>query len=320
MSSSRPSRWFGKAWRGPAGLTFRVCLRTSGAPTAIALLIALVASALAEPDMLDGSPAAASTPWLTLPLLAVAVACCLGAAHLWPTFALRQPGADTMRRLERSPLGGRGAVIAGALGAQLALSMPLALALSLWFGAPSHARRHFEVTGPEHAILEGKGTSVTFELQNDATIDAIWMRPRASLPTGEGATEVAITSAGKRLASTPIAFSESGSLVRVAIQAQSLSQFTLTQTAGSVPLYFAPNTVTAIGATDLPTWANSLLLALVATWTSAITLAIAALVGIGTGWATLATAICCAQFLQWIGNMGPIADALLRVMRGQWLL
>ncbi|MGK0433296.1 MAG: hypothetical protein ACJA0V_002443, partial [Planctomycetota bacterium] len=40
---------------------------------------------------------------------------------------------------------------------------------------------------------------------------------------------------------------------------------------------------------------------------------------LGTGWATLATAICCVQFVQWIGNTGPIAAALLAVMRGQWL-
>jgi hypothetical protein len=306
-------------WRGPAGLTFRLCLRTSAAPTAIALLVAVVANASSKPDFVDGSPASVSTPWLTLPLLVVAIACCLCAAHTWPTFALRQPGADTIRRLERSPLGGRGAVIIGALLAQLVLSMPVALGLSAWFDAPSHARRHYEVVAPEQPVLQGEGSSVTFELPAGPTVDAIWMRPRASLPTGDGATEVTISAGGKRLASTPIAFSESGALMRVAIEPQLLSQFTLTQTAGSVPLYFAPNTVTAVGAADLPTWANSLLLALIATWTSAITLAIAALIGLGTGWATLATAICCVQFVQWIGNTGPIAAALLAVMRGQWL-
>jgi hypothetical protein len=315
VSMSWPS-----VWRGPAGLTFRLCLRTSAAPTTIALFIALIANVASEPDLINGSPAAAATPWLTLPLLVVAVACCLCAAHAWPTFALRQPGADTVRRLERSPFGGRGAVIAGALLAQLALSVPLAIGLSAWLDAPNHARRHYEVVAPEQPVLQGKGTNVTFRIEGKPTVDAIWMRPRASLPTGDGATEVTITADGERLASTPIAFSESGALMRVAIQPQPLSQFTLTQTAGSVPLYFAPNTVTAVGAADLPTWANSLLLALIATWTSAITLTIAALIGLGTGWATLATAICCLQFVQWIGNTGPIANALLAVMRGQWLL
>jgi hypothetical protein len=48
-------------------------------------------------------------------------------------------------------------------------------------------------------------------------------------------------------------------------------------------------------------------------------LLIAAIVGTGTGWATLATTICCAQFVQWIGGTGPIDDALLQLMRGQWL-
>ena len=306
-------------WRGPAGLTFRQCLRTAAAPAGIAVLVALVANAFDEQTVVDGSPAAASTPWLTLPLLAVAVACCLAAAHTWPTFAMRQPGADTVRRLERSPLGGRGAVIAGALLAQLALSMPLALGLSAWFDAPSQARRHYEVTSPEHPLLEGKGAHITFEVPGSPTVDAIWFRPRASLPTGDGATEVTITSGNERLATTPVSFMESGALMRVAIKPQVLTRFTITQTAGSVPLYFGPQTIEAVGAQDLPTWANSLLLALVATWTSLLTLAVAALIGLGTGWATLATAISCMQFVQWIGDTGPIGDALLAVMRGQWL-
>ena len=315
MSLSWPS-----IWRGPAGLTFRLCLRTSLAPASLALLIALIANFTSEPDLIDGSPAAAATPWLTLPLLVIAVSCCLCAAHTWPVFALRQPGAETLRRIEHSPLGGRGAVITGALLAQLALTAPLAIGLSALLDAPNNARRHHVVAAAENPVLKGEGTSVTFHIKGSPTIDAIWMRPRASLPTGDGATEVTITANGKRLASTPIAFSESGALMRVAIQQQPLPQFTLTQTAGSVPLYFAPKTVTAVGSATLPTWANSLLLALIATSTSAITLALAALIGLGSGWATLATAICCLQFVQWIGNTGPIADALLSVMRGQWLL
>lgn len=307
-------------WRGPAGTTFRLCLRTSIPVAAAALVVALVADAATQADVQGNRPAAAATPWLTLPLLTIAVVCCLCAAHFWPTFAQRQPGADTVRRLARSPFGGRGAVIAGALLAQLALTVPLAIALSAWFDAPSHARRHHDVVGPEFPLLEGKGATVDFEVPGNPTVDAIWLRPRASLPTGPGATEITITSGGRRLATTPIAFSESGALMRVAIEPQALAAFTVTQTAGAVPLYFGKDTVEVVGADDLPTWCNSVLLAFVATWTSLITLALAALIGLGTGWSTLATAICCAHFVQWIGNAGPIADAMLSVLRGQWLL
>ncbi len=310
------SRW----WRGPAGLSFRQCSRTSVGPAAIALIIAIIANATAQPELVEGSPAAAASPWLTLPLLAIAITSCLTAARTWPTFALRQPGADTVRRLERGPLGGRGAVIFGALGSQLFLSVPTILLMSMWLGAPEYARHHFQAIGPAEPILEGIGGSVTFELPNAPKIQSIWLRPRAALPIAPGATELKITTSDKQIANTPIAISESGALLRVQIAEQRLSRFTLTQTAGGVPLYFAENTVIAVGPANLPTWCNALFAALIAALTSAITLTIAALVGLGAGWATLATTICCAQFVQWIGGSGPIDEALIYLMRGQWLL
>ena len=315
MSKLR-SRW----WRGPAGLSFRQCARTSVGPAAVALAIAIIANANAQPELVGNSPAAAASPWLTLPLFVIAISSCLTAARIWPTFALRQPGADTVRRLERGLLGGRGAVICGALGSQLCLSVPTILLLSMWLGAPEYARHHYQTVGPAEPILAGIGGSVTFTLPNGPKIQSIWLRPRAALPVAPGATELKITTNDEQIATTPIAISESGALLRVQIAEQRLSRFTLTQTAGGIPLYFAENTVIAVGPADLPTWCNALFVAVIAALTSAITLTIAAVVGLGAGWATLATTICCAQFVQWIGGSGPIGDALISLMRGQWLL
>lgn len=308
-----------RIWRGPAGLGFRHCLRTSLAPTVVALITALAAHAFTSPELVEGTAAAAATPWLTLPLLVVAVTCCLAAAHLWPLFAQRQPGADSVRRLQRSVFGGRLAVVTGALFAQLLLSLPLAVGLSAWLDAPASASRHYTATGTEKPIYL-VGESVRFSLAGSPEVTSLLLRPRAYLPTGEGATQIAVTCKGKPLTTTPVAFAESGALLRVAIPTQALDQIELTKTAGNVPLSFIAGSVVAVGPSNLPTWGNGILAALVAVSTSAITLLLAALLGLGAGWATLATAICCAQFVQWIGGTGPVDDALLQLMRGQWLL
>lgn len=306
-------------WRGPTGLSFRQCLRVSAAPTGIAVLLAVIAHAASTPELVDGYAAAAATPWLTLPLFVVAVTCCLAAAHTWPLFAQRQPGADSIRRIERSLFQGRLAIIAGALAAQCLLSMPLAMAMSAWLDAPGTARRHHVATTSAQPIMNRVGDSLTFALDDAPQVEALLLRPRAAMPTGDGATQVSITHKGKLLATTPVAFAESGALLRVEIQPQQLDQLELTKTAGHVPLLFHEASVIAVGPAEMPTWCNSLLAALIATWTSAITLLIAAIVGTGTGWATLATTIGCVQFVQWIGGIGPIDDALLQLMRGQWL-
>ena len=67
------------------------------------------------------------------------------------------------------------------------------------------------------------------------------------------------------------------------------------------------------------TWQNACIAALLAGWTSLVTLVLAGLIGLGTGWATLATLIGTTQFVQWIGGVGPIDPALTWLLRGQWI-
>ena len=307
--------------RGPFGLTARLCLRVATIPTTLAAAVALLGEALDTPVVADAGPvAAAATPWLTLPLFVAAITCCLCAAQNWPTFALRRDGADTVRRIERGPLGGRGAVVLGAATAQLALSLPLAVLLAACFDAPAYARRHREASGPAAPILDRTGASLTFSLAPAMRTEGIWLRPRASLPTGPGATALRLTSDGAPLTTAPIAFDESLELIQVAIAPRQLERFTLTQTAGSVPLLFGDGSVVAVGPADLPRWANASLLALLGAAASAGVLALAALLGRGAGWPTVASAIVALQFVLWIGGVGPIDDALLAVLRGRWLL
>ena len=305
-----------KCWRGPVGVSFRHCMRCTAVPTLAATVIALLMHQASRPRWLDADTAAAATPWLTLPLFATALACSLAAAWLWPVFALRRPGAELIRRLDRGPVGGRGAVIVGALLAQLVVSLPLLAWLPGAFGAPAYARRHHHPTGPRDPVLDQQGATLRYRLQSPATVTAIWLRPRAALPTGPDATAVALTCDGEPLATTPIAFAGTLELVRVAIPPRRLDHFELTRTDGDVPLLFADDSVVAVGPADVPTAWNGAFVAALACTTTAATLGLAALLGLGAGAATLATAIASAQFVQWVAGVGPIADALLALLRG----
>lgn len=309
------------AWRGPMGVTARQCLRVVTAPTLVATAVALGAHAWKPPELVAGATAtAAATPWLTLPLFVAAVGCGLVAAHVWPTFTLGRDGADSVRRIARGPTGGRGACILGAVAAQLLLSLPLALALTAWFGAPPTARVHRAAQAPETPILERTGASLTFSVDPPMQARAIWLRPRASLPTGPDATQLRLSCDGEPLADTPIAFDESLELIQVAIAPRPLGTFELTQTAGHVPLLFAKGSVIAVSADGQPLWANVGLLALLAAAVTGATLTLAALLGLTSGWPTVASAVVALQFVLWIGGIGPLGDAILAVLRGQWLL
>jgi hypothetical protein len=309
------------AWRGPFGVAFRQCLRTAGPPTAAAAAVAVVGHACDAPALAgDGAAAAAATPWLTLPLFVAAVGCCLVAARTWPTFARGRAGADAVRRIARGPGGGRCEVVAGAVAAQLALTLPLALALAAWLGAPADARRHVEAAGPAVPILDRPGASLRFELQPALRAQGVRLQPRASLPQGPDATTVLVTSEGAQLSDAPAAFEESQQLVRVPFPARELGVIELTKQAGHVPLLFGPGSVVAVGAAKLPRWGNAALLALYAATTSGAALLLAAGLGLAAGWSTVAATIFTAQFVQWIGGVGPIDEALQDVLRGRWLL
>ena len=309
------------SWRGPFGVTLRRCLASAGPLTAVAAVVAAVGGWLDAPTRAAAEgAAAAATPWLTLPLLVAACACCAVAAKTWPTFTLRRDGADAVRRIVRSPLGGRGRVALGAAAAQLLLTAPLLLALPAWLGVDSAAYVHRVTQPPEAPVLDRAGAQLTFAAAAPLRARAVWLRPRASLPTGTAPTRLGLTSAGRELTAAPIEFVESLELIRVPIEDQVLDTVELTQRSGDVPLLFATGSVVLVGADALPRWQNSLLLALLACTPTLTALAIGALLGRTAGWPTVATGIGATQFVQWIGGVGPLDDALLAFARAQWLL
>lgn len=310
-----------RCWRGPFGVTLRQCLREVTLPTFVAALVAVVWHWLDDPLLADDTDTAAATsPWLTLPLLVAAFGCSLVAARTWPTFSLRRDGADTVRRLSPGALVGRGAVTLGAVGAQLLLCAPLTIALAAWFQVPATARRHIDAQLPAAAVLDRSGATLRCTLPTPTRVHALWLRPRASLPTGPRLTKVTVSSDGATLGDAPAAFEQSLQLARLDAGDRELRTVTLTQLEGDVPLLFPPGSVVAVEAAQQPRWANAATLSIIAATTSVFALAIGALLGLSAGWPTVAGAVAVAQFVQWLGGVGPIETAILCLARGQRLL
>ena len=309
-----------RAWRGPFGVTMRQCLREASLPAVVATVAAALCHWLDAPILAEDTNSAAAAPWLTLPLFVAAASCCFVAARTWPTFSRRRAGADTVRRVARGPLGGRGAVALGAAAAQLLICLPIALALSAWVGVPPIAKRHHRAACAASTILDRAGASLRFNLSSPVHADAIRLRPRASLPLGPRPTRVKVTSEGDPLTAEPVEFEESLELIRLEIAARELTELTLTQVDGHIPLLFQPGSVVVVGTEDSPRWANAALLALFGCGTSILALTLGAFLGLGAGWPTVASSIGVAQFVQWISGVGPIDEAILALTRGQWLL
>jgi len=306
--------------RGPFGLTLRRCLGVAGPLTLAATVLAVIFERLTRAE-LDGDAAAAASTWLVLPLLVAAAACSLAAAHLWPTFSLRRDGADVVRRLERGPTGGRAHVILGALCAQLLLTAPVAPLLAWQFGAPPLAARVATPPPPDAPVLDRDGATLTFSLRKPLRAESVWLRPIAALPEGGMApSEVTLRGDGERLNTTPIAFSSTLELVRTRFAPRELRTITLTRTGGDVPLLFADGSVLVLGPPELPTWWNATLLTALAAAATLLALTLAALLGLGAGWPTVAAVLGTLHFVLWVGGVGPLDDAVLQVLRGRWLL
>lgn len=306
--------------RGTFGVTARHCLATNTLPTLAALLVALALHAATAPALDGDGAAAAASPWLVLPLLVAAAGCTLRAAALWPLFALQRDGRDQVRRLVPGLLGGRGAVIAGALAAQLALAAPLAPVLALLLGAPARAATHVELVPTDGIVLDAETPRLVCAVPAGTIATAIELRPLARLPAGAmRPTLVALAADGAPLGAAPVAFAETRELAVLRCPPQPIARLELVRVDGDVPLVFPDGAIVLVAAASRPTWLNALLAAVLTLLPSFVALAVAALLGLGARWPTVATAIGVALFAQWIGGQGPLADATLGLLRGRWL-
>ena len=297
------------------------CLRTATLPTLATALVALAGAHWSAPMVASKSAATgALSPWLALPIFVAATMCAVATATFWPLFSARRPGADWLIRLQRGPLQGCGAVISGALLAQLLLCSVLSTALAAALGSPAAARSHFVLQSPAEPLLTATTHRLQFHLGESAWCDELRLRPLASLPTGPmRASRVQAMVDGTPLATTASSFDQTGQLVRITFPARAIESVELVFEDGTVPLFFPTGSVELIGANDRSGIANGLFTALLAQLPLFLALALACLVGTTAALPTVLVALLGVLFVSTIGGLGPLAEALRLQLRGHWL-
>lgn len=307
--------------RGPFGLVLRRCLWLATLPTLLAALLAWSLAKRSDGDEIDA--AAAAEPWLALPLLCAAAICTLATAAFWPMFAHGRPGADVVRRLHPRRLQGCGRAIAAALVAQALLTATVLLPLLPAIGAPATASAQVTATADRDVLLPGDGSvgELAFTVPTGRTCRAVTIRPLAGAPAdGLVPTRLHLYGDEGVLSEHEIAVDDSLQVFQLRFPPRSLPHFRLVRRAGTVPLLFPPGSVTVQLDGVHPTWANALLLVLVLLLPSWLALGLGCLCGRVAALPTTATVVGALLFVATVGELGPAAPALRRVLRGEWLL
>jgi len=307
--------------RGPFGLVLRRCLWLATLPTLLATLLAWWLAPHSEGEMLDA--AAAAEPWLAVPLLCAAAICTLATAAFWPMFAQGRPGADMVRRLHPRRLQGGGRAIAAALVAQALLTTTVLLPLLPAIGAPATAKAQVTATADRDVLLPGDGsvTELAFTVPTGCTYRAVTIRPLAGAPAdGLVPTRLHVYGDDRALTEHVIAVDDSLQVFQLRFPPRSQPHFRLVRNAGTVPLLFPPGSVTVELDGSHPTWANALLLVLVLLLPSWLALCFGCLAGRVAALPTTNIVVGALLFVATVGELGPAASALRRVLRGEWLL
>ncbi len=307
--------------RGPLALTLRRCLELA---TPAVLAVALAALGLGH--WLRGAVAdraaatGAATPWLNLPLFAAALACALGTVVFWPRFAAHRPGADWAIRLQRGPLGGCGAAIAGALLAQLVLTIPLTTLFAFALGAPPTARAHCALAAPREPLLAPGAPRLAFAGPATGSFTELHLRPLAAMPTEAfRSSHVQAFADGTRLQDTDLEWDQTGQFRRVVFAPRRIAHLELVLVDGTVPLFFPTGSVELVEAADRSGLGNGVLAAGVGLVPSFLALAIACLCGATAALPTVAMVVIGVLFVMTIGGLGPFDAAIQHTLRGRWL-
>jgi hypothetical protein len=304
--------------------TFVACrraLRVAGWPTLLAAVGCLLAARWWAPvrDAEATAPGAAS-PWLALPLVLAAMVPALAIAVFWPPFAQRRPGADWIAQLLRRRAPGVPAAIAGALLAQLVLTLPSTTVLARLLGAPATAHVHHTPAPLGEPLLDASRPTLRWQLPAGEPFREVQLRPLAGLPADAvlGA-QLAAYGDGELLGMAPVRIVETRQFVRLAFAPRPLRELRLEYRDGTVPLALPPGAVVVVGASARSWLVNGLLLAIIALAPSFVACAIAALAGRVAALPTVLTVLASLLFLGTIGGVGPFGPAVVALMRGQWL-
>lgn len=310
--------------RQPCTMTLRQCLRVTTLPVLGTALLSLVAASLFPPVVADAAAASgAVSPWLLLPMFTAAAGCGLTALAFWPLFAARRPGADWARRLQRGPLRGCGGAVAGALLAQLLLTLPLATLLARSLGAPATAAVHHALppVQPQPVLAPGH-PHLDFVLPAGPSrhYAELHLRPLAAMPTAAfRSSRVEVFADGERLSASDPEWSQTGQFVRLPFAPRPIHRLELRLAEGTVPLFFPTGSVELVEARGRSAWTNGALLALVALVPTFLALALACWCGTAAALPTLATLLVGALVVLTVGGVGPFDHALQQTLRGRWL-
>lgn len=307
--------------RSAAALALRRCLQNAWLPAVAGASGAFVGASLFAPQLGAGATAAgAMSAWLHLPLFVLAIACACTAVVLWPAFADRRPGADWLWRLQRGPLRGCGGALAGALLAQLLLTVPITTGLASALGAPATASAWYELRGPAQPLLNRQQRALVFEGPRGTLVRELHLRPLAALPGGDfQPSRLVVRADGELLTDREIVFRQTGEFVLVPFAPRAIQRLELELVEGTVPLFFPAGSATLVGAAAIDTWWNGLLLALLGVVPTFVALAMACLCGAAAALPTVLVVVISLLFVQTIGGAGPMDVAVRHLLRGHWL-
>lgn len=336
--------------RSAVAITFALGLRRAALPTLGTAIVAWLGATSVAPVLTTGATApGALTSWLLLPLVVAVAMCTATAITAWPTFCAGAPGAsgsgaassgavgsgaegaDWIRRLQRGPLRGSGGAIAGALLAQLVLTLPLTMVLPRLLGAPAAITARLTLTPATDApvLLAPGQQALPFELPGAGkrALAAIELRPLAGPPGATLAPSRVVVRAGNEpLTSTsptaPAAtavFDQTGQFARIDFEPRTVTRIELLLESGNVPLFFPPGAVLGIEATPRSGLLNGALAALLWLLPALTVLAFANLAGAAAARPTVLTVAFALLFILSVAGIGPGHATLLALLRGYWL-
>lgn len=308
--------------RSTYAIAFARCLRRAVLPAVVAAAAAAAGAWWFEPRLGDGTTApGAMTPWLALPMIVVAAVVAGTAIVLWPPFTARSPGTDWIERVRRGPLAGCGAVLCGALAAQLALTLPLTTWLARGLGAPATAVGHVPLPAPQpSAVLSPERPQLGFTVPPAGAAAAIELRPLTAPPGGTlVASRLVVRGDGERLGAREIEFDSSGQTARLTFAPRPLREIRIELVAGNVPLFFPDGAVVIVEAGERNGAANGVLCAAVWLLPTFVALALACLCGAVAARPTVLTVAFAVLVMLTLAGVGPANAALLALLRGHWL-
>lgn len=303
--------------RGPFGIVLRAGLRAAWLPVAIATVVAAAMTPAAR-NAAGESNAGAGANGLALPFAVAAFVVGMQALRQWPLFAQRRPGGEWLHRLQRGPWHGTGAALAGALLAQALLTLPVALGLPMWLGAPPVAHTVAALSLVGEPRLDARHPAVVLQAPAAGPWRQLVLRPIAFLPEGPAMhATVRVRAEATELGPMP-PITDTGQRVARSFAPLAATHFTVERLAGDIPLYFAPDTAHAYGAAEHTGWWNSLRGWSVALLPTFVALASACLCGAFAALPTVTTVFLALAFVATFGGVGPFAPTLRAWMRGEW--